>query len=619
MIIATAGHVDHGKTSLVRALTGQETDRTQEERRRGMSIELGYAWLHLSGGRTLDLVDVPGHARFMRTLVAGVGAVDAVMLVVAADDGVMPQTLEHLQLISLLRLPLALVVLTKCSRATPQRIAEVTAAVQRHAAELKLAAAPVCVVDSLTDAGLPALQAELERLPPGRAATDPLCTRLLIDRHFAVPGIGQVITGTLTQGHIRTGDQLVLSDCGARVRVRGLQIHGAAVDQASAGQRCALNLVGELPARIERGAQLLEPTVFATTRRMDIELEPICGGLPRQLQVHVNGAVVNARLVPLFSADSRRFQAVLSEPLVCRSGDRLVLRDPAGQRLLAGGRVLDPFAPDKGRHLPIRRLTLDALSESTPEQQLRRLIAELPEMLDLQWFQRSTQFTRQALDDALERLESTEPLIRSGLLVCPRSRIAGVCVKLVETTSQYHQREPGWRGIELGRLAREVGLSSASGLLRCALRQCLDEKTLTQRGARFALPDFQPKPDPERLRWLARLEPDFNAAEPRPPVLGDIMQRLGLEREPLLEELEQLSATAMLVRVARNRYLKPDTLERLADLARQLTAANPETGFTTAEFRDLSGVGRNHSVAILECMDRAGLTRRLAGDRRLAL
>ena len=322
MIIATAGHVDHGKTALVRALTGQETDRTEEERRRGLSIELGYAWLDLPGGGSIDLVDVPGHARFMRTLLAGVGAVDAVMLVVAADDGLMPQTMEHLRLVELLGLPLALIVLSKCGRVDPARIAAVSAEILQQTRALKLPSAPVLPVDSLTGSGLFELRAELERLTLRRRRDEAMCIRLLIDRHFTVSGIGQVVTGTLVQGTIRVGDQLALSHSGSRVRVRGLQIHGEQVMSATAGQRCAVNLAGDLAQRIQRGVQLLEPDVLVHTHRLDLSLNSVCESLPRQLQLHLNGASVNARLVPLGGGATRLFQAVLDEPLACQSGDR---------------------------------------------------------------------------------------------------------------------------------------------------------------------------------------------------------------------------------------------------------------------------------------------------------
>lgn len=623
MIIATAGHVDHGKTALVRALTGQETDRTAEERRRGLSIELGYAWMELPGGGRIDLVDVPGHARFMRTLVAGVGCVDALMLVVAADDGLMPQTHEHLELLRMLELPLGLIVVSKCDRVSAERAREVGRQTEQEAAALGLQGQPsVHLVDSLSGTGMAGLRSQLAALAATLPARAPRRTRLIVDRSFLISGIGRVVTGTLSQGRLALGDQLRMSAIGAAVRVRGLQVHGRAVDSVMAGQRCAVNLTGELPDEIERGVQLLDPDIYLPTTRIDFLLRHQAVPLPREMQIHLAGAVTGARLVPLKLPleiqGAQVMQAILAQPLCCRLGDRLVLREPGGQRLIAGGYVLDPYPPHRGRNHPARASVLNALLQPHTEDQLDRLLAGATGILDLEWYRRVTHLPAARLDSAVEHLGRSNSLVSlSGGLVLS-SRVAQLRQQIARLLDDWHTNMPCKPGIALPQLAQRAGLAAADPLLRLTVRQGLDAGELTQRGALLARADFVAQSDPELLDWMQRLQSCFEDAAPRPPTLGDLVDRLGLPRELLVERLERLRAEGLLVRLARNRYLTQESIGRLASLAQELSRRAPAEGFTTAEFRDLSGVGRNHSVAVLECLDRLGLTRRLPGDRRRA-
>jgi selenocysteine-specific elongation factor len=625
MIIATAGHVDHGKTALVKALTGQETDRTEEERRRGLSIQLGFAWMDLPDGSTLDLVDVPGHARFMRTLVAGVGCVDAVMLVVAADDGVMPQTLEHLQLVSLLELPLALVVISKCALVDQDRIERVSLQIQEQLSLLGLPCPTIHPTDSLSGQGMATLREDLARQAAMAPARPRLSTRMLIDRHFQVSGIGQVVTGTVAQGRLAVGDQLTLTQNAAPLRVRGLQVHGRPTQLVESGQRCAVNLAGDLPAQIERGTQLLDPFLHQPTTRLDVLLSSLNTPLPRELQMHLSGAIVNARLVPLtfpagLAAGLRKgtpMQVVLAQAITCRLGDRLVLRDPASQRLVAGGSVVNPLPPPRIRRKVAGGGLFEALLEPSAQGRLERLL-NLPGMLDLQWYRRITHLPSPDLDAELGQIELCMPLVRVGQGVCQLAQLDGLGQRIRETLAAFHQDQPEKPGLPTPALARRLALEPQDVLMRLAIRRSLDSGELLQRGALLSLADFTARTDSEALCWLERLEPHFAASTPRPPVLGEMLEHLSLERDTLLGKLEWLTARGHLVRVARNRYLSQNSLEELAEVARELTRTHGTEGFTTAAFRDASGVGRNHSVAILESLDRLGLTRRLPGDRRIA-
>jgi selenocysteine-specific elongation factor len=347
MILATAGHVDHGKSALVEALTGVHPDRLPEERRRGMTLDLGFGhWLH--DGEPVGAVDVPGHERFVRTMLAGAAGVDAVCLVVAADAGVQPQTREHLAICHLLGLRQGVVAITKCDLASAARLAEVRAQLAALVAETFLAQAPVVETSARTGAGIAALRQALEQAAsraPARDGAAPV--RLPVDRSFTVAGHGTVVTGTLISGTVAVGDTLELAPAGLRLRVRGLEAYAQPAAAVRAGQRVAVNLAAIAAGEIRRGMVLLEPGVFATTRELDVACEFLPGAaVPRhraRLSVHLGASRAPATL--LWLEQPRYAQLRLQSPVVAAPGDRLILRQLSPALTLGGGQVLDPLPP----------------------------------------------------------------------------------------------------------------------------------------------------------------------------------------------------------------------------------------------------------------------------------
>lgn len=621
MIIATAGHVDHGKTSLVKALTGQDTDRTAEEQRRGMSIELGYAYWSSGSGTSIDLVDVPGHARFMRTLIAGVGCVDAAILIVAADEGIMPQTVEHVRLLSLLGVRPVVPVITRCGK-TDQLQAELTAeTVIRLLSDSGFEPTKTHLVDSISGTGIAELRRALEKLaddcpsPPSG-----LLARFLIDRHFKKPGSGDVVTGTLVQGVLSTGDTLRLSSTGETIRLRAFQVHHVPTDQVAAGQRCAITLGSAGIDRLERGTQLLAPALYQPTQRFDARIEIIAAKVPRTLQLHLHGSVTAARLVPLKASDNTQplyTQCVLDQPVCCRNGDRFVLRDPASQALIGSGTIVDPYAPDKGRHRLARVTALTALDHSAPKQALAALLRESESGVDLQRFALTFHLPASQVESLLNAIGPKLPLARKGPWATTAARRDDIEQAMLAGVAAYHAHQPTHSGIAITDLAGSLRLPAKTEIYSYCLRNCLEQKKLNQTGHLLSLPGFVAELDKESSVWLNRLEPYFTACAPRPPIIGELMHRLQIDREELLAGLGSLVKKGLLLFIGRNRYLFPVTVDTLLQHAREV--AQQHTGcIDTAAFRDRSGIGRNHSVAVLEYFDRVGITRQTVAGRIIA-
>ncbi len=386
MIVATAGHIDHGKTLLVKTLTGVDTDRLPEEKARGISIDLGFAYLPLAGGDLIGFVDVPGHERFIRNMLAGVCGIDFALLVVAADDGVMPQTVEHLHILDLLHVARGAAVITKVDRVDPERVKEVRENVEALLAATKLAGAPMLSVSAVTGAGIDDLRALLVAEASGdsahRAAGQHV--RYSIDRAFSVAGSGTVVTGTVFNGVVKSGDKLVVSPAGLPVRVRGIQIHGKAADSASAGQRCALNLTGAGLDAVRRGDWVLGEAVHHPTQRIDARitvLDAEAHALEHWTPVHlhldtsdVTARVAARRGESVAPGASALVQLVLDEPVCALRGDRFILRDQSAVRTLGGCIVVDPFAPATRRSTRARLAELTALEHDEPEKALGALL-----------------------------------------------------------------------------------------------------------------------------------------------------------------------------------------------------------------------------------------------------
>ena len=402
MIVATAGHIDHGKTLLVKALTGIDTDRLPEEKRRGISIDLGYAYHPLADGEILGFVDVPGHEKFIHNMLAGVTGIDCALLVVAADDGPMPQTIEHLTILDLLGLENGVVALTKIDRVDADRVHEVAETVQSLLDATGLAGAPVLPVSGITGEGVDAVREHLVAAARrGRAEAAKGYFRLAIDRTFTIKGAGLVVTGTIFSGAVHPDDRLVISPRGMMVRVRGVHAQNREAKEAHPGQRSALNIAGQGLSKdlIHRGDWVVAEPIHAPTARIDgrikllpSEERPLKHWTP--VHLHLGAADVTARLAILEGraiepGASALVQIVLDTPIGALSGDRFILRDQSAWRTIGGGVVIDPFPPRRGRSRPQRLATLAAMERDDRAEALAGMLEQSPAGLDLDRLARS--------------------------------------------------------------------------------------------------------------------------------------------------------------------------------------------------------------------------------------
>lgn len=633
MIVGTAGHIDHGKTTLVRALTGVDTDRLPEEKKRGITIELGYAFMDVAppGHGRIGFVDVPGHERLVHTMLAGATGIDFFLLVVAADDGVMPQTREHLAVLSLLGLSRGAAIITKVDRVDATRRAEVAAEVQA----LLPAGTPVLQASAHTGEGLPAVKALLQqaaqevptRGQPGEGF------RLAIDRAFTLAGVGTVVTGTVQAGQVQVGDELALvpGRAGAGLlRVRSLHAQNQPVTRAHAGQRCAVALAGIGKEEIARGQWLVHPAVALATDRLDAEIrlwpgeaKALRSGTP--VHVHIGAADVlgtvavlqqaggspgTAEPVPgdtLAPGATALVQLVLRAPLGAWRGDRVVLRDASASRTLAGGRVLDPFAPTRYRRTPQRLAELAAQTAPTAAQRLAAQLAAAPQGVDLGRWQVAEGALPCTVPLAAGALASTDPPFALG---------AGHAAVLAEAACTalrlFHEQHPDELGPDAARLRRLAAPRLPEPLWRALLQALQAEGRIAQRGAFVHLPAHGVQLNAADQRIAQKVAPLIAAAGFEGAWARDLA-RDTRESEPLVRtSLARLAQQGALHQVVRDLFYDAATITRLAALARQ-TGASGQGAVTAAAFRDSTGLGRKRAIQVLEYFDRVGLLRRV-GD-----
>ncbi|MFJ2426592.1 selenocysteine-specific translation elongation factor [Pseudomonas sp. NPDC087804] len=626
MIVGTAGHIDHGKTSLLQALTGQSGDRRPQERERGMTIDLGYLYAELEPGAGLTgFIDVPGHEKFTHNMLAGAQGIDLVLLVVAADDGVMPQTCEHLAIVELLGIPRALVAITKCDRVEAGRVEEV----QRQVLDLleagPFAEAPVVIVSSVSGQGVDELrelllQTQREVLERSREGG----FRLAIDRAFSVAGAGIVVTGTALSGEVSVGDKLTLGPSGKPVKVRGLHAQNQAAEQAFAGQRVALNLSGERLelAQIHRGQWLLPEWLHAPTQRVDIEFQLLPGERTFEhfhpVHVHLGTQDVIARVALLegsrLSAGERMFaQLLINAPVHAVKGDRLILRDSSAQRTLGGGRVLDPFAPARQRRSPERLAQLQALAASESfEQVLPALLDHSAGGLGPQRLER--QFNRPRASWSLpENVRLIET--RQGPVLFNVQRWGQLKFTLLEQLAKFHELEPDQMGPDRDRLRRFSALPLERSTFASLLDELRDAGAITASGPWLHLPDHQVRLNAEDEILWQRLQPLFENGGFDPPWVRDVAKMLGEDDAVVRLLLRKLARLGLMHQVVRDLFLSDSQLRRMAAILLQLAKENPQIQVTT--FRDALGLGRKRCIQFLEYFDRLGLTRRSGEARQI--
>ena len=640
MIVGTAGHIDHGKTTLVRALTGVDTDRLPEEKRRGISIELGYAYLDVDGapGERIGFVDVPGHERLVATMLSGATGIDFALLLVAADDGVMPQTREHLAVLSLLGRDRGALVVTKADRVGAERVDEVSRDVRALVAATPFADAPLAVVSAATGAGVPALRKMLFDAARATTATgdDASGFRLAIDRVFSLAGAGTVVTGTAHAGRVVVGDELRLvpANDDRRVRVRSIHAQNAVATSARGGQRVALGIVGLDKDEIARGTWLVAPAVALQGARVDARVT-VWRGEARALRsgtiVHVHiGASDTLASVAVLDRDalsgdcdaataqaiepgrSGRVQLVLHQPVAAWRADPVVLRDASATRTIAGGVVLDPFAPTRYRRAPARRAVLDAAEQDSIEARLAGVLDASPDGVDFAAWQRA-----EGLLDADGRVPAVTLAARRGDTSALLSAVhaAGVRTRIVDALAAWHESHPDEPGLDAARLRRLVAPRMHDALWRALLALAVDTEAIEQHGSHFALPGHTARLSAAERGLVEKLVPRLVEGGFDPPwvrtLAADARHPEALVRAALLGAARR----GELHQVVKDLYYPAPTMARAASIAREIAARDGTV--SAAAFRDASGLGRKRAIQIVEYFDRVGLLRRVGDAHRL--
>lgn len=602
MIIATAGHVDHGKTTLLQALTGVNADRLPEEKKRGMTIDLGYAYWPQPDGRVIGFIDVPGHEKFLANMLAGVGGIDHALLVIACDDGVMAQTREHMAILQLTGNPQITVALTKADRVSDARMAEVRDEV---AALLGNTQAAVFVTAATSGEGVEALQQHLIGLSERPHATSHRF-RLAIDRAFTVKGAGLVVTGTALSGEVNVGDSLWLTGVDKPMRVRGLHAQNQPVTHAMAGQRIALNISGDAEKTdISRGDWLLSDKPLQPVERVIVELQtlqPLQQWQP--LHIHHSARHVTGRVSLL---EGNLAELVLDVPLWLADNDRLVLRDISARTTLAGARAVLLNAPRRGKRQPAFLAWLAELAKATDDQQaLEAHLARGAVLLnEFSW-------ARQLTAEGLQALLAQPGYLQAGNALLSQDVAAIWQQKLLDALARYHQQHDDQPGPGRERLRRMALPAEDEGLVLSLIERMRAEGLLMSRQGWLHLPGHEPGfSATQQVAWdkVDALLGD------EPWWVRDLAKETGEEEQAMRQLLRSAAQQGLVTAILKDRYYRNDRLQAFADLIRELDQSHGATN--AADFRDRLGVGRKLAIQILEYFDKTGFTRRRGNDHLL--
>ncbi len=605
MIIATAGHVDHGKTTLLEALTGINADRLPEEKKRGMTIDLGYAYWPQPDGRVPGFIDVPGHEKFLANMLAGVGGIDGALLVVACDDGVMAQTREHLAILQLTGNPALTVALTKADRVDAARIAEVEAEVRSVLAEFGYPQATLFTTAATQGLGIEALRGHLLALPE-REQTAEHRFRLAIDRAFSVKGAGLVVTGTALSGSVRVGDTLWLTGVNRPMRVRGLHAQNQPVEQAHAGQRIALNIAGDAEKEaISRGDWLLAEAPPEPVTRLIVALHthaPL--GQWQPLHIHHAASHVTGRVSLL---EDNLAELVLDTPLWLADNDRLVLRDISARATLAGARVVTLNPPRRGKRKPEYLAWIAALAAAGDDASvlavhLTRGAVDLP----------SFAWERQLNAQGMTALTESPELIQAGNSLISAAVAARWQRKILDTLATYHAQHRDEPGPGRERLRRMALPMENEALVLTLIERMRESRDIHSHHGWLHLPDHKAGFTPEQEAVWQKAATLF-ADEPW--WVRDLAREVGADEQAMRGVLHQAAQQGMIVAIVKDRYYRNDRIVAFANLIRELDGERGST--CAADFRDRLNVGRKLAIQILEYFDRIGFTRRRGNDHLL--
>ena len=629
MIIGTAGHIDHGKTALVRALTGVDTDRLKEEKARGISIDLGFAYLPTPGGAVLGFVDVPGHERFIHNMLAGATGIDFLLLVVAANDGVKPQTVEHLLIADLLKISRGVVVLTKSDLVDGAQSDKVKVQIRALLEGTTLSSAPIIQISTITGEGMEALRAYIveaaqEKSSGGKAGS----FRLAVDRCFTLPGLGTVVTGTVLSGSVSVGDQVVVSPSGLSAGVRSIHSQNQTAIVGKAGDRCALNLTGSEIRKdsIARGDVVVAPGLHAPTDRIDVVLRvlategrPLSQWMP--IRLHHAAVEVGARIVLLsdevLSPGEEGFvQLVLARPIAAASGDRFILRDTSGQRTIGGGRFLDLRAPSRKRRTAGRIAQLRAYSRGEPRASLEALLNTTPFYVDLLAFGRDFALSVSEAKAVAEEVGSVLLSAQDHIWTVLPAVWGDLNKDLLATLEKFHLENSGVPGMNLERLRIQLKLRLPTSALNAFLQILAKRGELALDGAWIRLPSHTlalSSQDEEVWQRIVPLLAGKNRF--RPPKVREICEILNLTETYMRRLLKLVSKMAKVKEISRDQFFTIEAISEIAESVHDIAIQN-EGRISVAQLRDRLDNGRKIAIEILEFFDRSGVTLR-RGDFRI--
>lgn len=628
VIVGTAGHIDHGKTSLVKALTGIDADRLEEEKRRGITIDIGFAHLELptpSGDRLrLGFVDVPGHERFVRNMLAGVGGIDLVLLVIAADEGIKPQTREHFDICRLLSVKRGITVLTKSDAVDADTLEVVRLEVEDflRGSFLDPAHSPILAVSSLTGAGLGALREALAKVAGEVSARDSTAlARLPIDRVFTMKGFGTVVTGTLVSGTIRKDEELEVFPIGKRVRVRGVQVHGAASEQAIAGQRTALNLAGVSTDDLARGMTLAPPDTFQATSRLDVALSLLSSAKPLKDRARVHFHAFTMETI----AEVRWYEAKqvapgsqayaqlrLAKPTLLLPGDRFILRQFSPVVTIGGGVALDaaPLRASAGRDA-----FLKILAGENPASILRTRIARRHhEGVSLAQLTAETGWPQKEIERHLAESIQQGSVIRLGDLLVHSPAIEGLELLVLNKVDDFHKRNPLVAGISKEELREAAG--APPEILAAVLERLTRQKKLAAAGELVHLSGRGVVMKDEEAESKQMIEQAFLSAGLKVPSLREVLAGLKVDKVRAQKIVTLLLREKALVKISDDLVFHQDALAALRRKIAALKSTTPR--IDVARFKDMAGVSRKYAIPLLEYLDRERVTRRV-GDERVIL
>jgi len=623
--------VDHGKTALIKRLTGMDTDRLKEEKERGITIELGFASLTLPGGRSLGVVDVPGHERFVRHMVAGAAGIDLVVLVIAADEGVMPQTREHLQICTLLGIRKGFVALTKIDMVDAEWLTLIREDVSEFLRGTFLEGAPVVPVSSLTGDGFPDLLQTIEQAAGEvEEAADVGLFRLPVDRVFTMKGFGTVVTGTLISGKVTTGQEVEVSPVGLRARVRGIQIHNRSVETAEAGQRTAINLQGMERAAIERGYALAGPDTLVPSQRLDVVYRHLAGAARKMknrtlVRLHTGTSEIMARLILLDRDDLEPggegyAQLVLESPLAAVAGDRFVVRSYSPMTTIGGGVIVDPL-PAKHKRSAERVLQeFRRLSGGPEAERVGTVLARagMGGITESRLIVR-TGIRGKDLRRILEGMFSAKEALlvdRDEMRVLSHPVYGDLQANILQELQTYHERFPLKEGLSREELRTMLGLGEGVGqkIFGMALRDLEKRGELVAEKENIRLKGHHVQLKEEMGNLREALSAVYREGGLAPPTAREVLERFPDRKKEIASLIQVMTREGDLVRISEDLHFHRDALMRLREDYRQLLLR--EVQATPASFRDLTGLSRKFIIPLMEYFDMTRLTMR-AGDHRI--